>query len=363
MSCSVLPSSAFERSDQALVPPSDDPVTTMLTRRTLGFWITAAGAWATGALSRSPDVQAANVAAIRRQNDLRARGDVDGAAAMFAEESFNHGCPTERARIRALFADIRTTFPDQARTIGEITAIDDQVVYRGTTTATHLGTGKVAANGGMLVGVPPTGKRFTVTQTHWFWLRDGLIVAHRANRDDLGMLVQLGLLPAPPAGTGPAPAPVPPRQRTYVTGTQEQARNSDVLRALGEAWNRHDIDAVMGFWATGTPDSGHPIDPQAMRLTIADIQATFPDARLDTEELVAVDDYVIIRRTFSGTHLGVGRRPVNGGMLVGVAPTGMKFAVQQIHWYTLRGGRIVHHYSNRDDLGMMVQLGLLSLPA
>lgn len=47
--------------------------------------------------------------------------------------------------------------------------------------------------------VAPTGKSFSVLHTHWFKLKDGLIVEHRATRDDLGMSRQLGLLPpAPP---------------------------------------------------------------------------------------------------------------------------------------------------------------------
>ncbi len=51
----------------------------------------------------------------------------------------------------------------------------------------------------MLVGVEPTGKRFEVSHIHWYTLRDGKIVEHYANRDDLGMMRQLGLLPATPA--------------------------------------------------------------------------------------------------------------------------------------------------------------------
>jgi predicted ester cyclase len=47
---------------------------------------------------------------------------------------------------------------------------------------------------GMPVGTPPTGKRFEVMHVHWYRLRDGQTVEHWANRDDLGMLRQLGLL-------------------------------------------------------------------------------------------------------------------------------------------------------------------------
>ena len=52
------------------------------------------------------------------------------------------------------------------------------------------------------------------------------------------------------------------------------------------------------------------------------------------------------------------KRPANGGGLVGVKPTGKRHEITHIHWYTLRDGKIVQHYANRDDLGMMRQLGL-----
>jgi len=68
---------------------------------------------------------------------------------------------------------------------------------------------------------------------------------------------------------------------------------------------------------------------------------------------------VVVRCRVSGTHEGVGRIPVNGGMLVGVTPTHKHFEVQHIHWYKLRDGMIIDHYANRDDMDMMRQLGLL----
>jgi len=44
---------------------------------------------------------------------------------------------------------------------------------------------------------------------------------------------------------------------------------------------------------------------------------------------------------------------------LGMAPTQKHFQVQHIHWYKVRDGKIVEHTANRDDIGMMRQLGLL----
>jgi hypothetical protein len=54
--------------------------------------------------------------------------------------------------------------------------------------------------------------------------------------------------------------------------------------------------------------------------------------------------------------------PVDGGMLVGVQPTGRTFEVQQIHMYRVLDGKIAEHFANRDDIRMIRQLGLLPPP-
>jgi predicted ester cyclase len=47
----------------------------------------------------------------------------------------------------------------------------------------------------MLVGVQPTGRSFEVQHIHMYQVLDGKITEHFANRDGVGMMRQLGLLP------------------------------------------------------------------------------------------------------------------------------------------------------------------------
>jgi predicted ester cyclase len=44
-------------------------------------------------------------------------------------------------------------------------------------------------------GLRPTGQVIEQRQTHWIRVRDGKLVEHRAVRDDLRLLVQLGIIP------------------------------------------------------------------------------------------------------------------------------------------------------------------------
>ncbi|MGD0192250.1 MAG: ester cyclase [Rhizomicrobium sp.] len=141
----------------------------------------------------------------------------------------------------------------------------------------------------------------------------------------------------------------------------EQA-NLAAVRRCHDRWNAGDIDGVLACFDENTRNHGRRVGRTGVGMVVRDILDTFPDLRIQPDHVVAVGDDVIARCTFSGTHKGIGRLPVNGGLLVGVQPTGKHFEVQHIHWYTFASGLIVEHRANRDDIGMMVQLGLLPAP-
>jgi predicted ester cyclase len=126
-----------------------------------------------------------------------------------------------------------------------------------------------------------------------------------------------------------------------------------------EALNSGDVNAAAEIFAEDSRNHGRQVGRAGVRAVLNDIQSTFPDFQMTILNSVVEGEWVVVRCTFSGTHRGVGRIPVNGGMLVGVQPTGMRFEVQHVHMYQLRNGKIVEHFANRDDLGMMRQLGLL----
>jgi len=145
--------------------------------------------------------------------------------------------------------------------------------------------------------------------------------------------------------------------------TDLEKRNEEVVRRATEAMNRGDLAAYVSYFAEDTKNFDQPLGREGIRIRVEDIFATFPDYRHDIIEIVTRGDSVIVRCRVSGTHKGVAKMPVNGSMLIGVAPTQKHFDVQHIHWYKVRDGQIVEHTANRDDIGMMRQLGLLPLPS
>ena len=139
----------------------------------------------------------------------------------------------------------------------------------------------------------------------------------------------------------------------------QEKQNEEIIRRATEAMNRGDLKAYVAYFADDTKNFDRAAGREGIRVRIEDIFTTFPDYRHDIVEMIAKGDSVVVRCKVSGTHRGVGKLPLNGGMLVGIAPTQKHFEVQHIHWYKLRDGKIVAHTANRDDIGMMRQLGLL----
>jgi steroid delta-isomerase-like uncharacterized protein len=88
---------------------------------------------------------------------------------------------------RQLIESYRTAFPDLQITIEEQIAERDLVSSRWMARGTHRGS---------LLGIEPTGKESTVTGITIDRIENGKIVESWNNWDTLGMLQQLGVVPA-----------------------------------------------------------------------------------------------------------------------------------------------------------------------
>jgi predicted ester cyclase len=140
------------------------------------------------------------------------------------------------------------------------------------------------------------------------------------------------------------------------------AANIALIRGQHESLNRGEWKAASRDFAVDTLNFGHPAGRAVIARILEDIYRTFPDFRLDITDIWTKGESVVVRCKESGTHHGVGQLPVNGGLLVGVAPTEKHFEVEAVHIYAVRDGKIVDHVGVRSDLEMMQQLGLLADP-
>jgi predicted ester cyclase len=106
----------------------------------------------------------------------------------FVEHSAQPGVPPTRDGFMQLAIALRSAFPDLHYTVEDAIDAGDKIVHR------------LAASGTMkgdFLGIPATGTRATWTEIHIGRVADGRLVEHWGLADQLGMLVQLGIVPAP----------------------------------------------------------------------------------------------------------------------------------------------------------------------
>jgi steroid delta-isomerase-like uncharacterized protein len=109
---------------------------------------------------------------------------------MLAEDYVNHaalpGTPPGPAGQKAVMERLWSAFPDGHFTIEYLARDGDVVACIGTMTGTHEGE---------LLGVPASGKDVAWRQCHLITVDDeGKARAHRAIRDDLGLIRQMGAM-------------------------------------------------------------------------------------------------------------------------------------------------------------------------
>lgn len=94
--------------------------------------------------------------------------------------------PRAARRVKRLFAEFRTAFPDWQEEAVQLVAEGDAVAGRFRCSGTHLGE---------FLGNPPTGKRMEVEEVFFVRAEDGRFVEFWGLEDSLGRMRQLGLLP------------------------------------------------------------------------------------------------------------------------------------------------------------------------
>ena len=96
---------------------------------------------------------------------------------------------------------------------------------------------------------------------------------------------------------------------------------TEMLEAFADAWNRHDVDALMSFMtddcvfeASAGPESSgaRHVGRHAVRAAYAEVWATYPDARWNGARHFVCGDRGVSEWTFTGTRADGTRVEVNG---------------------------------------------------
>jgi predicted ester cyclase len=134
-----------------------------------------------------------NKAALRQfYNDAVNNKNTAAIDKFIAVKSVDHnaipGMAAGLAGVQQLFAMYFAAFPDLHFTVEDMIAEGDRVVARLSISGTQQGS---------FMGIPPTGKHITITATDTNRIVNGQSVEHWIDMDSLGLMQQLGVIPAP----------------------------------------------------------------------------------------------------------------------------------------------------------------------
>jgi steroid delta-isomerase-like uncharacterized protein len=100
------------------------------------------------------------------------------------------------------------------------------------------------------------------------------------------------------------------------------------------------------------PSTGHPKDD--LKAAIGRTSKGLTDSAFDVEDVIAEDDRVAVRLTAAATQTGE---------LMGMPASGKRYSIGEIHIFRVHDGRVVEHWHQFDQMGMMKQLGAMPGPS
>jgi len=134
-----------------------------------------------------------NKALVRRfSNEFKNKANHGIVDELFTENFQHHfkdpRLPKGRAGMKILGQSVVHAFPDVHANIQELIAEDDRVVERTEAAGTHKGD---------FNGVPPSGRPVKWSELHVYRIENGKIAELWSEIDFLGIMMQIGAIPAP----------------------------------------------------------------------------------------------------------------------------------------------------------------------
>ena len=128
-----------------------------------------------------------------------------------------------------------------------------------------------------------------------------------------------------------------------------------ILADLIDAWNEHDADRVVSFFApeyTGTDASepGEQHGPAGIRQTVQRYLAAFPDLTINQDQVVLCGESAAIQMTVRGTHQG---------NIMHIPASGRLTEIQGVAFLKFEQARIIQASYLWDVAGFLRTIGLL----
>lgn len=125
-----------------------------------------------------------------------------------------------------------------------------------------------------------------------------------------------------------------------------------IRRFVDEVWNKAHYDVTSELYGDRYVN---PLGtgPEARNEPIRRYRASFPDVRLEIEELIVGEDVAVMRAMFLGT---------DTGGYAGRPPTGRAVREWVVAIMHVEDDKIVREWVGADKLGMFIQLGVVDDP-
>jgi steroid delta-isomerase-like uncharacterized protein len=140
-----------------------------------------------------------NKALVRRlMEEVINQGNTSLVDELFAPDFVEHeelppGIPSGIEAVKTLFTMFHSAFPDFQVTVDDLIAEGDKVVVRSTWSGTHKGE---------FMGIPPSGRSVSFGVYDIIRMAGGKVVEHWGQMDNMGLMQQLGVVPAAGAPAG-----------------------------------------------------------------------------------------------------------------------------------------------------------------
>lgn len=135
----------------------------------------------------------------------------------------------------------------------------------------------------------------------------------------------------------------------------ETERNKAIARRTWEEiFPACDVEALASTTDQDVVAHGRrPDEPagfEGVKRTMLWLAQVFSDQRWEVHQVLGDGDLVAVRATHHGRHTGD---------LMGIPPTGREVSYDYVHILRFRDDKAIEHWSVRDDMAMMRQLGVM----
>lgn len=145
-----------------------------------------------------------------------------------------------------------------------------------------------------------------------------------------------------------------------MAATTSAESNKELIRRLyDEFMNVQDDDLIRELYAGDVVvhnvpgGEGELAGLEALEQYFQVFRETFPDLEATVHQMIAEDDLVAVRNTYTGTH---------DGDFMDIPATGETVTFDGMVFFRVEDGRVAETWGLVDTLGLMQQLGAIELP-